>query len=294
MRPFTPSTDEELLCSDEPAAFGMFFYDRYVTALLRYFARRTGDPEVAADLTAETFASAIVARRRFKPDGPPAAAWLCAIAARRLADYRRRGRVDARLRRSLQMERRPIGADDARMIWMLADDGAGELVSELPSEQCEAIAAHVIGERGYPELAGELQIWEAAVRQSESAASPSTARWARARCGSPTSTARSSGSIRRRSAWWRGSRSPLSRSPSPTVLAGCGCEPPSARSAWPARGPCSKSIRRSTAPPRVGTSVAARASRSGPAPCGRRARRPRPAASIGSIPARGRPQGGST
>jgi RNA polymerase sigma factor (sigma-70 family) len=164
MRPFTPSTDEELLCSDEPAAFGMF-YDRYVTALLRYFVRRTGDPEVAADLTAETFASAIVARRRFKPDGPPAAAWLYAIAARRLADYRRRGRVDARLRRSLQMERRPIGADDARMIWMLADDGAGELVSELPSEQREAIAAHVIGERGYPELAGELQISEAAVRQ---------------------------------------------------------------------------------------------------------------------------------
>ena len=75
----TLRTDDELLCSDDPEAFGVF-YDRHVKALLGYFARRTRDPEVAADLTAETFASALVARRRFKPDGPPAAAWLFAIA----------------------------------------------------------------------------------------------------------------------------------------------------------------------------------------------------------------------
>src|SRR5512133_2251953 len=51
-------TDEDLLCSEDPEAFGVF-YDRHVRALLAYFARRTGDAEVAADLTAETFASAI-------------------------------------------------------------------------------------------------------------------------------------------------------------------------------------------------------------------------------------------
>ena len=101
----TLRTDDELLCSDDPEAFGVF-YDRHVKALLGYFARRTHDPEVAADLTAETFASALVARRRFKPDGPPAAAWLFAIAARRLVDYQRRGRVEQRMRRSLEMERR--------------------------------------------------------------------------------------------------------------------------------------------------------------------------------------------
>ena len=93
-------------------------------SLLGYFARRTRDPEVAADLTAETFASALVARRRFKPGGPPAAAWLFAIAARRLADYQRRGRVEQRMRRSLEMERRAVSEADAEMIRLLGDDAA--------------------------------------------------------------------------------------------------------------------------------------------------------------------------
>ena len=61
-------TDEDLLGSDDPDDFGVF-YDRHIRALLGYFARRTGDPEVAADLAAETFASALVARRRFRPGG---------------------------------------------------------------------------------------------------------------------------------------------------------------------------------------------------------------------------------
>ncbi len=73
MPPITLLTDDELLSSNDPEAFGVF-YDRHVKALLGYFARRTYDAEEAADLTAETFASALVARRRFKPGGPPAIA----------------------------------------------------------------------------------------------------------------------------------------------------------------------------------------------------------------------------
>src|SRR5687768_14533136 len=64
-------TDEELLGSSGREAFGMF-YDRHARAVLEYFARRTRDPESAADLTAETFAAAIVARRRFRPGPMPA------------------------------------------------------------------------------------------------------------------------------------------------------------------------------------------------------------------------------
>ena len=47
--------------------------------------------EAAADLTAETFAAAIVARRRFRPGVAPAGAWLLTIAHRKLVDYQRRG-----------------------------------------------------------------------------------------------------------------------------------------------------------------------------------------------------------
>ena len=57
MSAITELTDEDLLCSGGAEEFGVF-YDRHVRSMLGYFARRTGDPEVAADLTAETFASA--------------------------------------------------------------------------------------------------------------------------------------------------------------------------------------------------------------------------------------------
>jgi RNA polymerase sigma-70 factor (ECF subfamily) len=159
-----PSSDEELLTTGGPEAFGIF-YDRHVRAVLAYFARRTHDPEVAADLTAETFASALVARRRFKAGGPPAGAWLFAIAARRLADYRRKGMVDDRIRRSLAMERRSIGEEDARMIRWLAEDSVEAQLTRLPDDQRIAVAAHVIDERPYDELASELQVPEATVRQ---------------------------------------------------------------------------------------------------------------------------------
>src|SRR5919197_5584911 len=90
MPAITQLTDEDLLRSDGAEEFGVF-YDRHVRSILGYFARRTGNPEVAADLTAETFASAIVAKRRFRPGGALAAAWLFTIASRRLADCHRHG-----------------------------------------------------------------------------------------------------------------------------------------------------------------------------------------------------------
>lgn len=157
-------TDDALLCSDDPEAFGVF-YDRHVKVLLGYFARRTFSPEEAADLTAETFASALVARKRFKPGKAPATAWLFAIAARRLADYQRRGYVEQRMRRSLEIERRPVGEADAEMIRMLGDDAAHSVLSELPPEQRGLVRAHVIDERPYGELAAEHHTSEAAIRQ---------------------------------------------------------------------------------------------------------------------------------
>jgi RNA polymerase sigma factor (sigma-70 family) len=164
MHPAARLSDEELLRSDDPEAFGLF-YDRHVRTLLGYFARRTGNPEVAADLTAETFASAIVAKRRFKPGGSPAAAWLFTIASRRLADYHRHGQVEQRMRRSLEMERRPVSAEDAAMITLLADDATGTLLADLPPDQRDAVVAHVVEDRDYSELAGELHVSQATVRQ---------------------------------------------------------------------------------------------------------------------------------
>jgi hypothetical protein len=68
MRSWTAFTDEELLTSQDTEAFDVF-YDRHAASLLSFFARRLRDPHVAADLTAETFASAIVAQRRYAGPG---------------------------------------------------------------------------------------------------------------------------------------------------------------------------------------------------------------------------------
>lgn len=157
-------TDEELLVADTPEAFAEF-YRRHARTVLGYFARRTRDPEAAADLTAETFASAIVAQRRFEPGGAPATAWLFAIANRRLVDYQRRGWVDERVRRSLSMQRRELGAQDREMIAVLADDLASALVAGLPADQRAAVIGHVVEERDYAELADTASISEAAIRQ---------------------------------------------------------------------------------------------------------------------------------
>ena len=159
-----PISDEDLLASGETAAFGIF-YDRHARTVLGYFARRTGDPQVAADLTAETFASAIAAQQRYRPTGAPALAWLFKIAGRRLADYERRGAVERRMRRRLAMRTPRLTPEDATLIGILADDAASVLLAELPIEQREAVTAHVLDGREYRELASSLQISEAAVRQ---------------------------------------------------------------------------------------------------------------------------------
>src|SRR4051812_49926548 len=96
-------TDEALLLSGDLEDFGLF-YDRYVKSLLAFFQRRVRDPEVAADLTAETFAAAMVSRASFKGGASTAAAWFFGIAQHKLADYRRRGSAEARMRARLGME----------------------------------------------------------------------------------------------------------------------------------------------------------------------------------------------
>ena len=158
------ATDEDLLLSGDPEDFGRF-YDRYVDMLLGYFARRIHDPEVAADLTAETFAAALVARRRFRRASTPAVAWLFGIAQHKLADYHRRGAAEDRMRRRLGMERVPVDAEDVEMISLLGRDAAWQLIDELPPDQREAVRAHVLEDRAYGEIALAAETSEAVVRK---------------------------------------------------------------------------------------------------------------------------------
>jgi len=89
-----PRGDDELLRED----FAVF-YRRHVRPLLAYHYRRTGDAELAADLTAETFAAALDGAHRFRPERGPAVGWLYGIARRQLGHALQRGVVEDRARR---------------------------------------------------------------------------------------------------------------------------------------------------------------------------------------------------
>jgi RNA polymerase sigma factor (sigma-70 family) len=159
------ATDEQLLSARDAASFELF-YLRHVESILGYLARRTRDPELAADLCAETFAAALAGRHRYRPEAGAAAAWLYGIGSKKLADAQRRGYAERRARRRLGMERIELSDDDIARIERLGEgDEARALMERLAPDQRDAIVAHVIGERPYDQIAGELEISEAVVRK---------------------------------------------------------------------------------------------------------------------------------
>jgi RNA polymerase sigma-70 factor (ECF subfamily) len=86
----------------DPEAFEVF-YRAHVEAVQRFVARRVGDPEVAADLTADVFVALIEAADGYRPELGSPVAWLYGIAHRVVSGHRRR-----RLR-ELELVRRVSG-----------------------------------------------------------------------------------------------------------------------------------------------------------------------------------------
>jgi RNA polymerase sigma factor (sigma-70 family) len=168
-------TDQNLLmeCRDgDPEAFGQF-YIRYRELIIGYLMRRVRDPELAADLMAETFAAALVvamdATRRL-PDVP--SAWLFTIARNLLVDGARRGQVEMDARRRLGLE--PLVLDDADLVRITevaaSHDVMAELAKVVPPAEWDAFRAHVLEDEAYPDIAVRLQCSEALVRKRVSRA----------------------------------------------------------------------------------------------------------------------------
>jgi len=146
------------------------FYRDNADRLLRFFARRVYEPEVAVDLTAETFAQALLARRRFRgTTAGEAAAWAHGIAARQLARYYRRGAIERRGLERLGLEVPPLVEADYERIEELADladlrAAVGNGLAELSQEQRAAVRLRVVDELPYPEVAARLGVSEQAAR----------------------------------------------------------------------------------------------------------------------------------
>jgi len=131
------------------------------------FLRRLGGgkAELAADLTAETFAEAVASRRSFDASRGEPRAWLYGIARRVLADSWERGRVRDRARRRLRVERLTLDDEAIARIDELTGGAAMAALEGLPEDQRLAVRGRVLDESEYEELARTLRCSPSVVRQ---------------------------------------------------------------------------------------------------------------------------------
>ncbi len=110
--------DELRWIGSDPDLFEAFYLEQ-VEGVQRFVARRVGDRERAADLTAEIFIAAIDSAHRYRPRRGTPRAWLFGIARVLVAnDSRRRGREregQERLRGSALLDEEDAARMDARI-----------------------------------------------------------------------------------------------------------------------------------------------------------------------------------
>jgi RNA polymerase sigma factor (sigma-70 family) len=142
-------------------------YRTYLPLVLRWCLRATGDRELAADLSSEVFAEALVKRDRYRPELGSVGAWLLGIAGNKLRESRRRKRIEDSARRKLGLEPEVFTDADLELVDELVgmDDRLQALTQQLPAELRDAVVARIIDERSYEEIAGDLRCSKSLVRQ---------------------------------------------------------------------------------------------------------------------------------
>jgi RNA polymerase sigma-70 factor (ECF subfamily) len=158
------ATRESLLARsvDDVAAFAAF-YEHYVRRVSVYFLRRVFDPEIALDLTAETFALALERRRQFRGDSAQKEqGWLFAIARSLLHAHWRKGRIERAAVARLGIERPSLGTEDIEYLHRQAAIETlrvrlAQALDAVRPEQAAAILARVLEEREYAEIAAAFE-----------------------------------------------------------------------------------------------------------------------------------------
>lgn len=140
-------------------------YDRYAEQVHGYHLRRTRDLHAAHDLTAETFAQAWLARRRFRDRaGGSAGPWLFGIARNLLAQSVRRRRIELRACERIglleRLDEPRVGTEPEDVLL----EGLDEALAELPAGERDAVELRVIDGLPYDAVAADLATTEGAAR----------------------------------------------------------------------------------------------------------------------------------
>lgn len=152
-------SDVQLLAAtrSDPQAFGEF-YRRHTIGVELWLKTQTPDLATAADLTAETFAQALVSLRRFHgTTDQQAVAWLFGIARNLVRRFHRRGRAELQMCRRLGIQL-DHDADELALLEAQIDahteaSGLSDLLNTLPDAQRQALQLRVIDELDYSEAA---------------------------------------------------------------------------------------------------------------------------------------------
>jgi RNA polymerase sigma-70 factor (ECF subfamily) len=163
--------DAELLKAawQDPEAFREF-YDRYAVWIRSWFLRHTGSEPGALDLTAETFAQAWHASRRFRDEADGSGApWLFGIARNLLRQYHKHNRIESAARERMGLQATYAECEDYERV-----DERSEVSSltpqlhnalrALPAEQRRALELRVVHQLPYEAVAGRLGCSQNAAR----------------------------------------------------------------------------------------------------------------------------------
>ena len=151
----------------DPDALGELY--RRHAPRLHSWLRSQVSPQIACELTAETFAEAALSLRRFEDRGAGSASpWLFGIAKNLLRRYFERERVDRKARRRLGM---PEPAHEPGLDRVEERDRAERMrpslaaaLATLPPGQRRALELRVIEELPYDQVASSLSCSEGAAR----------------------------------------------------------------------------------------------------------------------------------
>jgi RNA polymerase sigma factor (sigma-70 family) len=163
----TQASDADLIARSlaEPDLFTAVF-DRHSAEILRYTYARLG-PELAEDVTAETFLAAFQARSRYDGAWPDARPWLYGIAVRQI---RRHRRVEARRLRLLQSALADGPAEDhseraaERVTAARLGPRLAEVVTALPRQDRELLLLVAWADLSYAEAAAAVGTTTSAVK----------------------------------------------------------------------------------------------------------------------------------
>jgi RNA polymerase sigma-70 factor (ECF subfamily) len=139
-------------------------YRRHAQSLLVFFQRRVHDPELATDLMADTFTTALDRRAQFRGQSPQElSGWLWSIAQSTLREHERRGEAARRGAKRLGRDRRALSDREIERIEELAGlaelrEAAARRLAELPAEQREAVRLRVLDGLPYEQVAARLQV----------------------------------------------------------------------------------------------------------------------------------------